>query len=104
MVGIERKNEYRPTLVKKGATLGANSTIICGVIIGEYSFIGAGAVIKNDVKPYALVVGVPGRQIGWMSQHGHRLNLPIVGDGRAKCPHTEAIYVLEDGACKCLLT
>jgi UDP-2-acetamido-3-amino-2,3-dideoxy-glucuronate N-acetyltransferase len=71
---IERKHEYRETLVKKGATLGANCTIVCGVTIGEYAFVGAGAVITKDVPAYALMVGVPAKQIGWMSASGHRLD------------------------------
>src|SRR5687767_4976338 len=74
---VPRKDEYRSTLVKCGATLGANCTIVCGVTIGEYAFVAAGAVITRDVKAYALMAGVPGRQIGWMSQHGQRLNLPL---------------------------
>ncbi|MFA7476089.1 MAG: UDP-2-acetamido-3-amino-2,3-dideoxy-D-glucuronate N-acetyltransferase, partial [Castellaniella sp.] len=78
---IERKDEYRDTLVKKGATLGANCTVVCGVTIGEYAFIGAGAVVNKDVKPYALMVGVPARQIGWMSEHGEQLDLPLSGQG-----------------------
>jgi UDP-2-acetamido-3-amino-2,3-dideoxy-glucuronate N-acetyltransferase len=84
--------------VSGGATLGANSTIVCGVTIGEYAFIGAGAVITADVKPYALVVGVPGRQIGWMSQHGERLNLPLTGSGETTCPATGVRYYLQNGA------
>lgn len=95
---VPRKNEYRDTLVKRGATLGANSTIVCGVTIGEYAFIGAGSVITEDVKPYALMVGVPGRQIGWMSRHGERLNLPLTGAGDATCPATGTRYRLENGA------
>ena len=74
---IERKNEYRNTLVKKGATLGANCTIVCGATVGEYAFIGAGAVVNKDVPAYALVVGVPARQIGWMSEYGEQLDLPV---------------------------
>ena len=77
---IERKNEYRDTLVKRGATLGANSTIVCGVTLGEFSFVGAGAVVTQDVPPYALVVGVPARQIGWMSEFGEQLSLPLEGE------------------------
>ena len=73
---VERKDEYRDTLVKKGATLGANCTIVCGATIGEYAFIGAGAVVTQDVKPYALMIGVPAKQVGWMSQHGIKLELP----------------------------
>ncbi|MBP0048097.1 N-acetyltransferase [Marinobacterium sp. AK62] len=91
---IERKNEYRDTLVKKGATLGANCTIICGVTIGEYAFIGAGAVINKDVSAYALMVGVPARQTGWMSAYGEQLDLPLTGEGSAVCPHTGDIYQL----------
>jgi UDP-2-acetamido-3-amino-2,3-dideoxy-glucuronate N-acetyltransferase len=92
---IERKNEYRNTLVKKGATLGANCTVVCGVTIGEYAFVGAGAVVNKDVKPYSLMVGVPARQIGWMSQFGEKILLPLQGQGTAVCPHTGAIYCLQ---------
>lgn len=91
---IERKNEYRNTLVKQGATLGANCTIICGSTIGEYAFVGAGAVVNKDVPAYALMVGVPARQIGWMSEFGEQLNLPLQGQAEAICPHTGARYVL----------
>lgn len=94
---IERKDEYRDTLVKKGATLGANCTIVCGVTIGAYSFVGAGAVVNKDVPDYALVVGVPGKQIGWMSQFGEQLDLPVTGDGETRCQHTGAIYRLTNG-------
>ena len=94
---IERKNEYRHTLVKKGATLGANCTIVCGVTIGEYAFIGAGAVINKDVPAYALMVGVPAKQIGWMSEFGEQLDLPLNGDGQAACQHTGAVYTLKNG-------
>lgn len=94
---VARKNEYRVTTVKKGATLGANSTIICGVTIGEYAFVAAGAVVNRDVKPYALMAGVPSRQIGWMSEHGERLPLPLTGNGSAECPATGARYRLSDG-------
>ena len=96
---IERKDEYRDTLVKKGATLGANCTVVCGVTIGEYAFVGAGAVINKDVKPYALMVGVPARQIGWMSEHGEQLDLPLSGNGETTCTHTGATYRLTDGQC-----
>ncbi len=95
---IERKNEYRDTLVKKGATLGANCTIVCGVTIGEYAFVGAGAVINKSVPAYALVVGVPARQIGWMSEFGEQLDLPLQGDGVAICEHSGARYVLSGKA------
>ena len=91
---IERKNEYRNTLVKKGATLGANCTIVCGVTVGEYAFVGAGAVINKDVPAYALMVGVPAKQIGWMSEFGEQLDLPLQGQGEAICQHTGARYVL----------
>ncbi|BBR52923.1 MULTISPECIES: UDP-2-acetamido-3-amino-2,3-dideoxy-D-glucuronate N-acetyltransferase [Pseudomonas] len=88
---IERKDQYRDTLVKKGATLGANCTIVCGVTIGEYAFIGAGAVINKDVPAYALMVGVPARQIGWMSEFGEQLQLN--DQGEAACSQTGARYV-----------
>jgi len=91
---IERKNEYRSTLVRRGATLGANCTVVCGVTIGEFAFIGAGAVVLRDVKPYALMVGNPARQIGWMSEFGERLDLPLNGDGETICPHTGTKYSL----------
>jgi UDP-2-acetamido-3-amino-2,3-dideoxy-glucuronate N-acetyltransferase len=94
---IERKDEYMDTLVKRGATLGANCTVVCGVTIGEYAFVGAGAVVNRDVKPYALVAGVPAKQIGWMSRFGERLDLPLSGDGEAVCEHTGAKYTLKGG-------
>jgi len=91
---VERKDEYRDTLIKRGATLGANCTIVCGVAVGELAFVGAGAVVNSDVKPYALMVGVPARQIGWMSEFGERLDLPLEGQGEQVCIHTGARYVL----------
>ncbi|MFC0117862.1 acyltransferase [Pseudoalteromonas xiamenensis] len=94
---IERKTEYRDTFVKRGATLGANCTIVCGVTIGEYALVGAGAVINKDVKPFALMVGVPAKQIGWISKYGEQLELPLQGQGEATCPHTGDKYVLRDG-------
>ncbi len=96
---VVRKAEYRKTLVKKGATLGANCTIVCGVTIGEYAFIGAGAVVNKSLPAYALAVGVPARHVGWMSRFGRRLNLPLHGAGRAVCDETGETYVLRDGVC-----
>jgi UDP-2-acetamido-3-amino-2,3-dideoxy-glucuronate N-acetyltransferase len=93
---IERKNEYRNTIVKKGATLGANCTVVCGTIIGEYAFVGAGAVVNKDVKPYALMVGVPAKQIGWMSEYGEQIPLPLTGEGHYICPHTGQQYTLHN--------
>jgi UDP-2-acetamido-3-amino-2,3-dideoxy-glucuronate N-acetyltransferase len=92
---VARKDEYRRTLVKKGATLGANCTIVCGNTVGEYAFVGAGAVVNKDVPAYALMVGVPARQIGWMSEFGEQLNLPLQGQGEAICQHTGVRYVLD---------
>lgn len=92
---IERKTEYRDTLVKKGATLGANCTIVCGVTIGEYALVGAGAVINKDVKPFALMVGVPAKQIGWISKHGEQLELPLTGKAQITCPHAGDSYLLK---------
>jgi UDP-2-acetamido-3-amino-2,3-dideoxy-glucuronate N-acetyltransferase len=94
---LERKDEYRDTIVKKGATLGANCTIVCGVTIGEYAFVGAGAVINKDVKPFALMVGVPAKQIGWMSKYGEQLDLPLNGDAEVTCTHTGEKYLLNQG-------
>ena len=99
---VSRKDEYRNTVVKRGATLGANCTIVCGVTIGEYAFIGAGAVVNVDVKPYALMVGVPAKQIGWMSRFGERIDLPLKGNAETLCPHTGVTYKLMDGNCTCL--
>jgi len=96
---VARKHEYRKTLVRRGVTLGANCTIVCGITLEEYAFIGAGAVVQRDVAPYALVVGVPARQIGWVSRHGLRLALPLGGGGEASCPATGEQYVLKDGRC-----
>lgn len=97
---VIRKDEYRPTLVKHGATLGANCTIVCGVTIGEFSFVAAGAVIIRNVKPYALMAGVPGRQIGWISEHGERLNLSLTGDAETLCSATGRRYQLKNGSIK----
>ncbi|MEB7642728.1 UDP-2-acetamido-3-amino-2,3-dideoxy-D-glucuronate N-acetyltransferase [Acinetobacter pittii] len=92
---IERKDQYRDTLVKKGATLGANCTIVCGVTIGAYAFVGAGAVVNKDVPAYALMVGVPAKQIGWMSEFGEQLDLPLQGQAQVTCLHTGAVYQLD---------
>ncbi len=92
---INRKNEYRKTIVRKGATLGANCTIVCGIEIGSNAFIGAGSLINRDVKPFSLVVGVPGIQIGWMSEYGERVDLPTKGFGTWECKKTKAIYTLK---------
>jgi UDP-2-acetamido-3-amino-2,3-dideoxy-glucuronate N-acetyltransferase len=96
---ISRKDEYKPTLVRRGASLGANCTIVCGVTIGEYALVGAGAVVTRDVPAFALVVGVPAHQVGWISQYGERLELPLGGDAEAVCPHTGVRYRLEQGVC-----
>lgn len=92
---IERKDQYRDTIVKKGATLGANCTIVCGVIIGEFAFVGAGAVVNKDVPAYALMVGVPAKQIGWMSEFGEQLDLPLSGQAETVCQHTGKVYKLD---------
>ena len=92
---VPRRGQYEQTLVKKGATIGANATIVCGHTIGRFAFIGAGAVITRDVPDYALVVGNPARQIGWMSEYGHRLNFDA--NNRAKCPESGDEYRLEEG-------
>ena len=92
---IARKAEYRKTLVRKGATLGANCTIVCGITVGSYAFVGAGAVVHRDVPDFALVAGVPARQIGWMSRFGERLDLPLRGEAAATCQHTGDRYRLD---------
>lgn len=96
---VSRKDEYRNTLVKRGATLGANCTIVCGNTVGEYAFIGSGAVVNRDVPAYALMVGVPARQIGWMSEHGERLDLPLEGNAESKCSATGILYRLAGKIC-----
>ena len=96
---VSRKSEYRRTLIRRGATLGANSTIVCGVTVGRYAFIAAGAVVNREVPDFALMAGVPARQIGWMSRHGERLDLPLLGDGEASCPHTGERYAVHGGVC-----
>ena len=93
---IERKDEYRDTFVKKGATLGANCTIICGTTIGAFAFVAAGALINKDVPAFAIMAGVPAKQIGWMSEYGEKLNLPVFGSAQAICEHTGQKYYLKD--------
>ena len=93
---ISRKDEYKDTFIKKGVTLGANSTIICGITIEKFAFVAAGAVINKDVPAYALMAGVPARQIGWMSEYGEKLNLPISGNAETICKHTGQKYVLKN--------
>ena len=92
---VTRKDEYRRTLVRRGATLGANCTIVCGTTIGRHAFVGAGAVVNRDVPDFALVVGVPGRHVGWMSRFGERLALPLEGRAEGTCPHTGDRYLLD---------
>lgn len=89
---VSRKNEFKTTLIKKGASIGANATIVCGNTIGEYAFIGAGTVVTKDVPPYALIVGNPGRQKGWMSEYGHKLNFDNTGE--AVCMESGERYKL----------
>lgn len=91
---IERKDQFRKTLIKRGASIGANATIICGNTIGTYALIGAGTVVTKEVPDFALVVGNPARQIGWVSEAGHRLNFD--GSGKATCPETGATYIIKD--------
>jgi len=92
---VNRRGEYLRTLVKKGATIGANATIVCGHDIGRYAFIGAGAVVTSAVQDYALVVGNPARRTGWMSELGHKLKFDA--EGMAKCPESGQLYQLKDG-------
>ena len=94
---VSRKDEFRQTRVRDGASLGANCTIVCGNTVGRFAFVAAGAVVTHDVPDYALVGGVPGRLMGWMSRHGERLDLPLSGTGEAKCPVTGERYALVDG-------
>jgi len=97
---VTRKDEYRDTLIKRGATLGANCTIVCGVTVGEYAFIGAGSLINKNISDFALVVGVPAKQIGWMSRFGERMNLPLSGEATFVCPHTNDYYMLNGNTVK----
>lgn len=99
---VPRKGAYRRTLVRAGATLGANCTIVCGIVIGRYAFIGAGAVVNADVPDFALMLGVPARHAGWMSRFGERLPLPLAGTGAATCEHTGDRYELVDGVVRLL--
>lgn len=94
---VDRKSEYMSTLVKTGASMGANCTIICGNTIGKFAFVGAATLVNKDVPDYALVVGVPAKQIGWMSEYGERLDLPLTGDGETSCIHTGVKYTLTNG-------
>jgi len=96
--GVNRRGEYSKTIVKKGVSIGANATIVCGHDIGEYAFIGAGAVVTKTVKPYALVVGNPAKQVGWMSEYGHRLNFN--SEGIAICLESKEKYKLENNIVK----
>ncbi len=91
---INRKNEFKPTIVKKGATIGANATIVCGITIGEFALVGAGAVVTKDIKPYSLVVGNPARHVGWVSEYGNKLNFD--NKGFAICPETKQKYKFID--------
>jgi len=97
---IPRKDQLRRTRVRRGATLGANCTLVCGITVGQYAFVGAGAVINRDVPDFALMLGVPARQAGWMSRFGERLDLPLRGEGSATCPHTGERYRVAGGTCR----
>ena len=93
---IERKREYQDTFIKKGASLGANCTIVCGVTVGKFAFVGAGAVANKNIPAYALMVGVPAKQIGWMSEYGEKLDLPVLGNAQTTCKHTGQQYFLKN--------
>ena len=93
---FSRKHEYKKTIIKKGASLGANSTLVCGVTIGEHSFIGAGAVITKNVKAYGLYTGVPGKHVGWISAYGEKVDLPLRGDDSWFCKRTNTLYKLKE--------
>jgi len=96
---VERKTEYRVTTIRRGATLGANCTIVCGIEVGQYAFVAAGAVVNRNIKPHALMAGIPAKQIGWMSCYGEQLDLPLDGDATAVCQHTGQQYRLENSSC-----
>ena len=96
---ISRKDQYRKTVVRRGATLGANCTIVCGITIGAHAFVGAGAVVNRNVSDFALMLGVPARRAGWISRFGERLPLPASGSGQARCPHTGELYALNGEVC-----
>lgn len=98
---FSRRGTFEPTVIRRGATVGANATIVCGVEIGRYAFVGAGAVVTRDVPDYALVTGVPARRVGWMSRHGQKLPRPD-GEGIMVCPESGARYRLEGGQVRCL--
>lgn len=98
---INRKSEYMQTILRRGATIGANATIVCGTTIGRYAFIGAGAVVRGNVPDYALMLGVPARQKGWMSRHGHRLPQPDMDD-IMRCPESGWRYIEQAGLLRCL--
>ncbi len=97
---VNRHTLYETTLLKRGCTIGANATVVCGVTVGRYAFVGAGAVVVHDVPDYGLVMGVPGRLVGWMSRHGHRLTFNA--QGKARCPESGLSYQLTDGRVSCL--
>jgi len=98
---VTRKDEYRDTIVEQGATLGANCTIVCGIRIGAHAFVGAGALVNRNVPPFALMVGVPARQLGWMSAHGERMTLPLQGEALWVCPHSGDRYALSGNSITC---
>lgn len=100
---VVKKDEFKTTLVESYASLGANCTVVCGTTIGQYALVAAGAVVTKDVKPYALMVGVPARQVGWVSRHGSTLDLPVDGSGEASCPATQVLYQLKLGKLVCEL-